>query len=108
MSEQRVLLETRSQRLATMIVGPMLLLPVGPVMRGVRGEAYDPLYGGAVAFAIVMIAGWVSGQWAVRHGGEWLVPAERLRRVSAEAAEMPRWPLAVAAMAMMALFQFGL
>jgi hypothetical protein len=106
-TDQPVLFKSRRQRLAEMLIMPMVVLPIGPALRALLGQQYDTFY----AFAAIMIAiltmSRLSSRWAARHDGEWVTKAERLRRLVAESAEMPRWPMALAAAAAAGLSMLG-
>lgn len=98
--EKLVLLKSRAQRLVEMIVMPVVLLPVGPVMRALLGERYSIFYGLFAIFPLTFLIIMLSNRLATRFGGEWLTQPERLRRLIAETAATPRWQNALAMMAM--------
>ena len=81
----------RPQRLAEAFIIPLVLLPVGPVLRAVLGDDYDLFYGLALVFALLFLTVFAGRQWALAHGGEWVTAPERLERLLAEVAVAPRW-----------------
>src|SRR5258705_9036519 len=84
--EKLVLLKSRSQRLAEMIILPAVLLPIGPAMRLLLGDRYSVPYGLLAYFPLILIVSVLSTRWAAWRGGEWVSKAERLRRLREEAA----------------------
>jgi hypothetical protein len=101
-SEKLVLLATRKQRLASYVLIPLALLPVGPVMRALLGDAYVPPYGLGLIFVMMLLMAKLSSWWA-RHGGEWVTSSERANRLVEEARTTSAWPVVLATMAMFPL-----
>ena len=91
-----------------MIAIPLVWLPVGPALRSILGDDYFFGYGLAAALLLMLLTTTLASRWAVRHGGEWVAPAERLRRLVAEASATPPWQTAVLMMATVALTLTGL
>jgi hypothetical protein len=108
MSTDLVLLKSRSQRFAEMIILPAGLLPLGPVLRALLGAKYDVFYGLAAIALLFMLFTRLSSQWASHHGGEWVTKAERVRRLVTEVSQIPSWLNAAATSAMVALMLLGL
>jgi len=95
MSAKLVLWKPRAQRIAEYFIFPLVLLPVGPVMRNLLGNAYVVELGFAAAFALIILSVLGGRLWAQGHGGEWVAPAERMQRLFAELASAPRWQTAL-------------
>ena len=104
--EKLVLLKSRSQRLAEMIILPAVLLPIGPAMRLLLGDRYSVPYGLLAYFPLILIVSVLSTRWAAWRGGEWVSKAERLRRLREEAANS-QWSSVLAPVAMIALTLFS-
>jgi hypothetical protein len=97
---KRVIFKTSRQRLAEGFLLPATLLPIGPVMRAALDGNYSLLQGGLVMLVILLLFSWGSSRLAPRFGGEWVTPAERLRRYAVEAIATPRWLTAIYTAAM--------
>ena len=106
-TDQLVLLKSRRQHLAEMIIMPAIVLTVGPILRALLGIKYDVLYGFAASMLIILIITRLSSQWGARRGGEWVTKAERLQRLLAETTQRP-WLNALTTTAMLALTLLGL
>lgn len=105
--EKLVLLKPRSQRLAEMIWIPVVVLPVGPLIRALLGAQYSIFYGLLVVLVLTVLLSKGSNRWAARHGGKWVTSSERLRCLIAETASMSPWVAAVLTTAMVALIVLG-
>jgi hypothetical protein len=97
--EKLVLLKPKNQRLAEAIIIPAAGLPIGPAMRALMGEHYDP---SSELFALVvmaLLASVVTSRLVLSKGAQWMSPSERNERLVAEAAAGPSWvvPLTTAA-----------
>ena len=104
--EKLVLLKSRSQRLAEMLIIPAVMLPVGPILRVFLGTSYSFFYGAVAALVLTMVVTALCTQWAIRHG-EWVTKVERLHRLVEEAATS-RWSNAAAMMMGVALILIAL
>ncbi|MGY4508750.1 hypothetical protein [Bradyrhizobium sp. USDA 3650] len=106
-TDQLVLLKSRNQRLAEMLIFPLVALLAGPILRALLGNSYVIFYGLAAIVLIGMVMTRVSSEWGARHGGEWVTKAERLERLMAETTHTP-WLNALATTAMLAMTLLGL
>src|SRR6266700_1770619 len=107
-ANQLVLFKSRRQRLAEWLIIPIAVLPIAPALRALLGHPYDTFYALAAIVLAVVTMSRLSNHWSARHGGEWVTKAERLRRLVAEGATMPRWPMALAMGAAGGLSMVGL
>jgi MFS family permease len=107
-ADRLVLLKSRRQRAAEMVIAPMMYLPIGPVMRALLGERYALFYGLIAAMLLSILVAPLGSRLAPRFGGKWVTKSERLRSTIAETASTSPWPMAFLTMATTALYMFGL
>ncbi len=101
--EKLVLLKPKGQRLAEAIIVPVAALPIGPAMRALMGEQYDPSYGTFTLVIWALLASMVTSRFVLFKGAQWMSPSERNERLIAEAAAEPSWLFPVATAAALAL-----
>src|SRR5690242_20225993 len=102
-TEKLVLFKPRRHRQLEVLALPLVALPVGPGLRWLLGDGYSFNYGMPVLLLSMLLVTTVASRWSARHGGVWITPAERLRRLVAETSATPAWQTFVATTAMMAL-----
>jgi len=95
MADKLVLWKPLGQRVAESLISPLVVLPVGPVLRMFLGNGYTPAIG-FFAVLLLMYLTTLGGRfWARSHGGEWVTAAERLQRLLDETGLIPRWKVAL-------------
>lgn len=87
----RVLLRSRRQRVIEALLLPALLLPVGPALRLLLGDRYNPMEGIGAALLVLLLMSKLGTMLGPRLGGVFLSPEERMSRLLAEMRATPAW-----------------